>query len=257
MRGTLAIWIRSPVLIVHLLVGLLAAAAVNCDFTGRVRAEPIARWWSRVLLRILNIRLRVSGQASTGACVTVANHVSWLDIPMLAACERTRFIAKSEIRDWPVAGWLANAAGTFYIRRGKGGARPLLDRLTPHLKSGGSVVLFPEGTTTDGTSVLPFHARLFGAAIEAGVAVQPVALRYSAGHGGKAVAPFVGDDDLVRHILRLLREPRIDAELLFCPAISSDGHDRDSLATLARHHVRDALCVGSEAAANAPTALAA
>jgi lyso-ornithine lipid O-acyltransferase len=250
MRTSLRTVLRGARLIVHLLVGLTAAAAVNLDFTDSLRPDPIAQRWSRRLLRILGIRVSVRGQPVDGAHVIAANHVSWLDIPLLAACGSTRFVAKSEIRDWPVAGWLANAAGTFYIRRGKGGARPVAERLIPHLSGGGGVVLFPEGTTTDGRRVMPFHARLFGAAIEAGAAVQPVALRYSADDAGRDVAPFIGDDDLFRHILRLLRCSGLHAEVIFCTAVSVAQPDRNALAGAAESAVCAALGV---AAARSPS----
>lgn len=257
-RDTLRQWGRGSRLVLHLLNGLLLAAAVKLSL-GRLRPEPLAGRWSRRLLRILNVRVRVVGSAVPGARVSVANHVSWLDIPLIAAAEHTRFVAKSEIRDWPVAGWLANAGGTFYIRRGKGGARPLVERLVPHLADGGSVVLFPEGTTTDGADVLPFHARLFGAAIDAGAYVQPIALRYGAGRAGRTIAPFIGEDDLVSHILRLLREPELTADLRFCDPIRATGRERAELARSAEHAVRRALDLPLpvQARAQTDTALAA
>lgn len=238
------VWIRSARLLGHIVAGVVAATAVRIDPTQRLHPEPVARWWSRKLLRILNLQLTIHGQALNGPRVTVANHISWLDIPLLAAGGDFRFIAKSEIRTWPVAGWLADAAGTFYIRRGKGGARPLLERLVPHLINGGSVVLFPEGTTTAGTDVLPFHARLFAAAVESGTDVQPVALRYLPTADGRSIAPFIGDDDLFSHILRLLREPKLHAELIYGGPIASATLERDELARVARQQIRHSLQPG-------------
>lgn len=257
MRTTLRVWLRGARLVLHLAVGLGAVAAVKADVSGRLRPERLARRWSARLLRILAIRVRVHGEIPRERHVTVANHVSWLDITLLSACEDTRFIAKSEIRDWPVAGWLANAAGTFYIRRGKGGARPLVERLVPHLSAGGSVVLFPEGTTTDGRDMLPFHARLFSAPIDADAWVQPVALRYGTGRDGTPVAPFVGDDDLVSHILRLLREPELRVDVIYCRPIRARGLDRGTLADSAEAAVRAALGLPPTESQRPATALAA
>lgn len=241
MRTKLRTLLRGARLVLHLLLGLAAAAAVNLDFSGRLRPEPLTQAWCRRLLHILGIRVSVHGQPVEGSSVIAANHVSWLDIPLLAACGVTRFVAKAEIRDWPIAGWLANAAGTFYIRRGKGGARPVAERLLPHLGAGGSVVLFPEGTTTDGRQLLPFHARLFSAAVDSGAAVQPVALRYSADDSGRHVAPFIGDDDLFRHILRLLGSEGLHAEVVFCPAVAAVAQERNALASAAEDAVAAAL----------------
>ena len=232
--------VRALRLLIHLLVGLIAALAVRLSF-GRLSPQPVATWWSSSLLDVFNIQLQVSGQPFAGGRVTVANHVSWLDIPLIYACEGTHFVAKSEIRHWPVAGWLANAAQTFYIRRGRGGAAPLLRALRPHLRRGGSVTLFPEGTTTDGQAMRPFHPRLFAAAIDADCAVQPVAIRYGHAANGERIAPFIGDDTLAGHILRLLREPALQAELIYCAPIPSDGLERNELAQRAQQAIARAL----------------
>lgn len=220
-------------LVIHLLLGVLLAGAICLD-RNRLAPERLAQWWCSVLLEIFNIRLIVHGEPTAGARVSVANHVSWLDIPLIAACEPTRFISKSEVRHWPVAGWLADAAGTFYLRRGKGGAKPLLAKLVPYLRAGGPVVFFPEGTTSDGRRVLNFHPRLFAAAIEAHCPVQPIAVRYGRTESGGCIAPFIGDDDLVSHIWRLLQQHELVAEITYCPSIAATGYARDALALTAR-----------------------
>ncbi len=241
MPASLRTLLRSARLLVHIVSGVLVSSAVNLDFTGRLRPEAIARWWSQRLLQILNITLVVHGQRAQGATVTAANHVSWLDIPVISTGDQCRFIAKSEIRHWPVAGSLAKAAGTFYLRRGKGGAKPLIEALVPHLSGGGSVVRFPEGTTTDGRQVLPFHARLFSAAIDANAQIQPLGLHYGAARDGRLVAPFIGDDDLVGHILRLLSEPALRVDMYYCPPFAASGLDRAAIALRAEQAVRQAL----------------
>lgn len=222
-------------MVLHITVGLLIVLVVN--LTGREKYWPVEKimsWWNAVLLNIFNIQTHIHGNRLDGPRLLVANHVSWLDISVIGSLEPTRFVAKSEIRNWPIAGALANVCGTFYIRRGKGGARPLLEKAVPHLKTGGSFVLFPEGTTTDGSSVLPFHARLFQAAIEAQCPVQPIALRFGRGVDGSSVAPFIGDDDLASHMLRLLKEPALVVDVTYCAPIPSANLERDTLA-LAAH----------------------
>ena len=230
--------LRALLLIVHLAWGLLLAAWLALG--ARAAREHLARRWHRRLLGIFGLRLRVEGMPLPEPHVTVANHVSWLDIPVLGAIEPTRFVGKSEIRDWPLAGWLAVAAGTFFLRRGKGGAAPLLDRLVPHLRARGSVVIFPEGTTTDGTEVQPFHARLFGAAILARCPVQPVTIQYALSADGDNIAPFIGDDSLAAHVLRLLRHPGLEVRVLYGPPLR-DAASRDELAREAESFVRAAL----------------
>lgn len=244
--GTL---LRGARLALHVLNGLWLATLLYLELSPRLSPERLAGWWSRRLLQILGVRLRVIGHPATGGHITVANHVSWLDILLLAACGNTRFIAKSEIRDWPVAGWLAQAMGTFYIRRGKGGARPLLERLRPHLLAGGSVCFFPEGTTTDGCQVLDFHPRLFAAAVETPCPVQPVALHYGPARDGTAIAPFIGEDDLLSHLLRLLRSPGLEATISYCTPIHSQDQTRETLATQARSAIAAVIATAPRASA--------
>lgn len=228
------------------LTGLLAsgiALSVVARIAGakRLPPEPLTRWWSMRLMRVLGIEVTVVGAPPSGGHLIVANHVSWLDINVMGTCVPTRFVSKSEVRRWPIAGTLAIACGTFFIHRGKGGSRPLLAQITPFLANGGSVTLYPEGTTTIGEDVLPFHARLFAAAIDAGVPVQPVALRFGPGDGDARIAPFVGDDDLVSHVGRLLLNRRLAVTVTFCPPIPSAGTSREALATAARDHIRAAI----------------
>ncbi len=230
---------RALLLVAHVGWGLVLASWFT--FGGdRAWRERIAQRWHRRLLGIFGLRLRVEGTPLREPHMTVANHVSWLDIPVLGALEPTRFVGKSEIRDWPIAGWLATAAGTFYLRRGRGGAAPLLDRLAPHLRDGGCVAIFPEGTTTDGSGVLPFHARLFAAAVEAQRPIQPVTIQYGLSEHDDNVAPFIDDDSLVGHIVRLLRNPGLEVRVSYGPPIRPTV-GRDELAREAESFVRAAL----------------
>lgn len=226
MRVTL----KSLRLIAHLLTGLALCAYVAVDRNGRFYTrEQLARRWHRVLLKILQIEVVTRGVPAQGARILVANHVSWLDIPVIALGEDLRFVSKAEVRDWPIAGWFAASCGTFFLRRGAGGTKQLTQAIGDYLHRG-TVVFFPEGTTTDGRSVLRFQPRLFAAAIETGAAVQPVALRYADAADGGNIGPFIGDDDLVSHILRLMRRGPLSVELTYCAPIPSQGQDRTALA---------------------------
>ena len=222
-------------------VGIGLSVVARMAGARRMPPEPLTRWWSTQLMRVLGIEVTVIGAPPARGHLIVANHVSWLDINVMGSCVPTRFISKSEVRRWPVAGTLAIACGTFFIHRGKGGSKPLLAEITPFLAGGGSVTLYPEGTTTIGEDVLPFHARLFAAALDAGVPVQPVALRFSAGDGGARIAPFVGDDDLVSHIGRLLLNRRLAVTVTFCEPVTTQGATRETLAATARDRIRAAI----------------
>lgn len=234
--------LRSLRVVLHLGFALLLCAIINLDFTGRVDADDWSRRWLRRLMRIIGIRFIVHGQPVVGGQMIVCNHVSWLDIPLVGAALSSRFVAKSDIQHWPIIGFIARAIGTFFIRRGAGGSKPLLDKLKPHLAQGGSVVIFPEGTTTDGRSVLPFHPRLFQAALDCQAVVQPVALRYGHTATGENIAPFIGDDDLLSHIVRMLKSPGLTAELFYCTPLRPEHYsDRHVMARDAEEAIRRAV----------------
>lgn len=234
--------LRGARLTLHVVYGLLLAALVKLDPTQRLDAERLAQGWSRHLLHILKVRITVDGKPPAEGHLVVANHVSWLDIFVLLSVQPARFVAKAEIRSWPIAGWMADALGTFYIRRGRGGTAALLERLRPHLAQGGTIVVFPEGTTSDGRQVLPFHPRLFAAAMDSDALIQPAALHYGLTVDGQNLAPFIGDDDLVPHIRRLLSVPTLAATLTYTePYRAQSRTSREACAATARQHIEGAL----------------
>jgi 1-acyl-sn-glycerol-3-phosphate acyltransferase len=242
-------WLRAPLrgfrLMLHLLAGMFLVSLVSLDFRGWLQRERLTRWWNRELLNLLHVRVSVRGTPPRSPHLLVCNHISWLDISVVAACELTRFVSKAEVHEWPVAGWLADAAGTFYIRRGAGGTKQITRDMAGHLKKG-SVTLFPEGTTTDGSGMLRFQPRLFAAAIEGGAPVQPIALRYGRAANGENIAPYIGDDRLIDNLRRLLREPELRVELIYCEPIKPQaGQDRASLAAAAHAAVCSIVAPGS------------
>lgn len=234
--------LRALRVVLHLAFALLLCTLINLDFTHRIDADDWARRWLKRLMRIVGVRFVVHGVPAAGGQMIVCNHVSWLDIPLVGAALTSRFVAKSDIQHWPLIGFIARAIGTFFIRRGAGGSKPLLEKLKPHLDGGGAVVIFPEGTTTDGRDVLPFHPRLFQAALDCGAPVQPVALRYGLTASGENIAPFIGDDTLAAHVVRVLKSPGITAELFYCaPLLPHHYSDRATLARDAEEAIRRAV----------------
>jgi len=241
---------RGARLILHLLAGVGLVLLITLDPTGRITPEPLTRWWNGKLLKILKVRVLIRGQNLGGPCLIISNHVSWLDIPVIACNELTRFVSKAEVASWPIAGWLANAAGTFYIRRGAGGTKQLIQAIGAHLRSGGSATVFPEGTTSDGDGMLKFQPRLFGAAIDSASPVQPLALRYARAANGENIGAFIGDQTLTHNLRRLLREREITVELSYCaPIHPQPGQDRASLAQAAHNAICAIVAPGSVPAA--------
>lgn len=201
----------------------------------------MVRAWMRKLCRILGLRIHVTGAIDSRPTLFVANHVSWLDIPCLLATVDAAFIAKHEVAAWPVIGRMAARIGTLFLRRGHGSSARTGDRMTWRLAQGQHLAIFPEGTTTDGTRIGRFHARLYQAAIRTHSRVQAVAIAYPHAHGVNPAAPFVGDDDLLRHLWSLLAEREIAVQLTFCPPVPAAGRERRALADATRAQILAAL----------------
>ncbi|GAA6130656.1 lysophospholipid acyltransferase family protein [Halopseudomonas sabulinigri] len=216
--------------------------------------QRLTRWWMRNLIRLLPLRLHVHGAPVSDTALWVSNHVSWLDIVVLGAQAPVHFLSKAEVRQWPVIGWLAAAAGTCFIQRGKSVSQ-CLQQLTEVLQQGRSLVIFAEGTTTAGDRVRTFHGRLLGSAIDAAVPVQPVAVAYRLNGAVDQVAPFINDDEFSQHLLRLLGAHTIDVHLHFLPPLDSHDGNRNQLAREAQSAVSQALDLPDGTIKSTPPAL--
>jgi 1-acyl-sn-glycerol-3-phosphate acyltransferase len=199
----------------------------------------IVQHWNRAACRALNLRVRVCGAFDPRAGFLVANHVSWLDIIALGSQFPCQFVAKEEVGDWPVLGWLAKGIGTLFVRRGDSGqTAATAERMLWRLRQGRRLLLFPEGTTTAGDKVLRFHSRLFRPAHLAGARLQAVALDYTG--AAQSLAPFIGEDEFLPHLLRILTLDRIELRVRYCPPLPLDL-DAGALAAAARQQVAAAL----------------
>jgi 1-acyl-sn-glycerol-3-phosphate acyltransferase len=194
--------------------------------------------WSLRLLDILAIQLVVQGDVrQPGPLLLACNHISWLDITVLHAARGCRFVAKSEIQHWPVIGPLASAAGTLYIEReSRRDALRVVHHMAECLQNQEVLAVFPEGTTGDGSTLLPFHANLLQAAIATHTPVQPVALQFvDATTGTMSFAPcYIGDDTLLRSLWRTACTPRLVADLRFAPPLAPHNQTRRELAQAVR-----------------------
>ncbi|WP_078662486.1 lysophospholipid acyltransferase family protein [Streptomyces bicolor] len=219
---------------------LLIAGFVASPLGGRIPAGLIRRW-CRWVVRASGVRVRIAGGAAPhGGLLLVANHVSWLDIPLLAAVRPARMLAKSEIRDWPVAGWLTARSGALFIDRDRIRALPdTVARIAGALRAGEAVTVFPEGSTWCGRAQGYFRRAAFQAALDADVAVQPVRLSYRvAGGAPSTAAAFVGDDSLLTSVWRVTRSRDLVAEAeVREPMAPGSRPDRRSLARAAEESV--------------------
>jgi len=239
---------------VHLFAGLATCALVFPWASRRLR-DAATRRWSRKLLAICNVRVEeAAGSQALEHALVAANHISWLDIFVINSLHPCRFVAKAEIRSWPVLGWLAAAAGTVFIARGnRRELRHIFKGLVLVLGQGERVALFPEGTVGQQGSVLPFHANLFEAAIDARVPVQPCALAYldAAGNWHRGV-DYAGDVSFVDSIVTILQGAQVRARVACLAPIEGNGAHRRELAQAAHDAIQAALAHAGQGASQAP-----
>jgi 1-acyl-sn-glycerol-3-phosphate acyltransferase len=246
---------RSPVplrllrlarLALHLLLGL-AIAWLLYPRLSEMKQQAQKRRWSRTLLSILSVSVREKNAPKElpGRCMLVLNHISWLDIFVVDARFPATFIAKSEIRSWPVVGWLCTLVGTLYIERGKrSAARRARQMIVAELERGTLIAVFPEGITTFGRSLEPFHSALFQPALDAAATLQPVALRYLDAAGRHAdSAGYVGDTSLLESVWTIVSTRHMVAEFNLLAPISVHAQTRRSLAEKTETAIAGALGV--------------
>ncbi|WP_392674509.1 lysophospholipid acyltransferase family protein [Streptomyces sp. LN785] len=223
--------------------------AVPVALLGAGPRDRLIRWWAYGVVRAFGVRIRVTGdpyphpgtvRAGAPGALVVANHISWLDIPLVAAVVPGRMLAKSDIRRWPVLGPLAALGGTLFVERDRLRALPATVRAVADALRGGSrVVAFPEGSTWCGRGTGGrFRPAVFQAAIDAGAEVRPVCISYRTGATGGPVggaAAFVGDDPLGASLWRVVTAAGLTAEIRVLPPIpAGTGPGRRELARTAQ-----------------------
>lgn len=237
--------LRLPALVLHLLCGVLLAGLVFPRL-GRDRRARIIETWSRRLLALLGVRMSVQGRVPQDAGVVfVANHISWLDVWLINSQRACRFVAKAEVRDWPVIGWLAEKAGTLFIERERRHHTAALNpQIAAALASGDCVALFPEGTTSDGRQLRRFFTSLFQPVADTGTPLVPVAIRYVDAAGNPDITPaYIDQMTLMHSLMRILAAGEIRAELHVLPPIDTRGLTRREIAHAAEAAIRAALCL--------------
>ena len=207
----------------------------------QVRRQRWSQFFMARLSRALPFRIHVFGQLPDTSMLWVSNHVSWTDIALLGQLTPLSFLSKADVRGWPVAGWLAAKAGSLFIRRGAGDSQLIRQQMRHHLSQGLPLLMFPEGTTTDGRCVRTFHGRLLSAAIDSGAHLQPVAIRYLRDGSTDPIAPFIGDDDLLSHLMRLFSHDTADVEIHLLEPIACLNQERTVLAFRAQQAIERVL----------------
>jgi len=228
MRSLLACWklLRA---IAHMAGGWWTIR-VRFPALTQVQRNACVQQWAERMLNLMGIQLVVQGEPPAyGPALLVCNHISWLDILAIHAARHVRFVSKAGVHRWPVIGALATGAGTLYIEReNRRDALRVVHHMTQALRDGDLVAVFPEGTTSDGRGVLPFHANLLQAAIVSGAPVLPAALGFfdAASGAPSQAARYIDDDNLVGSLWRTLKAPPLRAIVRFGEPQSPEGRDR-------------------------------
>jgi len=231
-------------LVLKLVSGVLTVVFLFPFYSRDRRWRAIQRW-SAGVCRIVGLELKVTGAppAADRPILVVSNHVSWLDIHVIHSAWRVRFVAKSEVRGWPVICWLAARTGTLFIdRRRRRHAASINRAIHDAFAAGDAVAVFPEGTTSEGTQLLRFHASLLQPAVDEGALVVPIALRYVDDHGEVDTTPsYVGDRSLLESMSAVVSARRLRAQLQFLAPIDAAGRTRRELARLSHRAISQAL----------------
>lgn len=206
------------------------------------RKHLIQRWCKRVL-PLLRIRIEVSGTLPEHTVMLVANHISWVDAWVINSVLPVRFVAKSEVSHYPIVGWLAKQCGVLFIERARRrDTARVAGEGAKSLQQGDCMCIFPEGTTTAGTYILPFRSSLLQAAVDAGVDIQPVGLRYLLPDGSPNTdVAFIGEMNLWESLRLILSQSQIQAEISILQPISTVGQDRQVLAKSAQQQIMERL----------------
>lgn len=230
-------WLRTPIAtwrltrsVLHILWGLAQVLTVWGGLEAHQRRERHLGW-SKKMLSCLGVTLEVRGTPHPSAKLVVGNHVSWLDIIAINAVMPSRFVSKAEVAHWPVVGRLVTAAGTLYlVRERRRDAMRVLGLMAQALRDGDTVAVFPEGTTGPGGHIMPFHANLLQAAIDAPAPIQPVVIAYREhGHAVSPSAAYVGDIDLLQSLWMTVTARQLVVNIEFLDARTVAHADRRTL----------------------------
>jgi 1-acyl-sn-glycerol-3-phosphate acyltransferase len=241
LRSLIALW-RLACVGRLLLTGMLRCAVIFPFITPAQRLWQTGRWCGQ-MAHALGVKIEGHGRSHDGPVLIVANHISWIDILAINAVHPARFVSKADVKHWPVLGWLVGCGGTLFIERErKRDALRVVHQIAASLKQGDTIAMFPEGTTGDGCTLLPFHANLLQAAISTDAKLQPVALRYVDDDSApsKAVV-WVGDATLAESLWKVVCARGLRVQVTQLEVMPSTGQDRRDLSDKVRRKIAGAL----------------
>jgi len=214
-----------------LMISTLAPVLYGKHWYRKKSGRQIISWWTKRTSIILGLNIIQEGQPSESNSLIAANHVSFLDIIVIASLSPATFLSKSTLRFWPIIGFAAKRSGTIFIQRG---SKTTIHRITGTichaLEQQRSIVIFPEGTTTLGNTVKKFHSGLFQSAVNTGTPVQPVALRYIKNGKPDRTAAYIDKDNFIVSLIKIMAQANTEVQITYCRLLKPHSMDRAELA---------------------------
>lgn len=231
----------SAVFIIFPLVILFISIALKTN--NRNLNKKVVSNWSKILCYICGLKLTVRGKIQKNPVFVVANHVSWLDIPVIHSFKLAGFVAKEEISRWPLLGWAIKSGETLFIKRGKHESRrEVLENIEDRLKQGRSIAVFPEGKVTNGDHLGRFHRQLMQAAVETQTPIQAIAIKYIKKDGTRnQQVCFLNDEKFVSNVFRIISLPTSTVEVNFCEPIETKLKSARQVALITHNQVASVL----------------
>lgn len=217
--------------------------AISQKNKNRKLNKVVVNTWSRILCSVCGLKMIARGKRQENPVLLVANHVSWIDIPVIHSYKLAGFVAKAEISKWPILGWIAKSGETLFIARGKHESRKkVLQLIDARLNQGRSIALFPEGKATNGDQLEQFHRQLMQAAVETRVPIQAIAIKYinEDGNRNKKIG-FKENETFMNNVFRILSLPSCTVELNFCEVIETTEKSARELARITHAQVARVL----------------
>ncbi|MCF6288086.1 MAG: 1-acyl-sn-glycerol-3-phosphate acyltransferase [Proteobacteria bacterium] len=205
--------------------------------------KKVINAWSKKLCYVCGLKLAATGKIHNNPVFIVANHVSWLDIPVIHSYKLVGFVAKAEINNWPFLGLIARCGESLFITRGQQESRKkVITGIKERLQQGRSIAVFPEGKATDGMVLGRFHRQLLHAAVEEKIPIQAITIKYlnKQGHRNKQIC-FKGNESFVRNVLRILSMPTSTVELTSCDVLPTHAITARKAAEITYHQVAQVL----------------
>ena len=242
---------KVPALIILSVIGMILMGAFGSRKQKGIptlKQKKVRKWWLATVIKIIGLNLKVEGEvpASDQTSLWVANHASWLDIPVVGSMG-AGFLSKAEVRKWPVIGWLGEKGGTVYIERGgKNASQIASQEIANKIHAGDNILVFPEGTTSTAGDVRRFHARIFAPVMDHKLSVQPIAVQYLNDKGEPHPSVAWEDQSFMSNLVGIIGETSINVIVTFLPLIpAGEFSERKRIAELSENQIRS-IVIGSE-----------